>query len=71
MDTCVNGTELKAQKLTHTHRQLTYHKGSKNMQWIKDSFFSKLHWEKWTDMQKSEIRLSYITQKLTQNELNA
>ena len=29
----------------HTHEQLNYNKGSKNVQWKKDTPFSKLYWE--------------------------
>ena len=31
-----------------THGQLIYHKGGKNIQWRKDSFFSKWYYEIWT-----------------------
>ena len=35
--TWINGTEINP----HTQGQLVFHKGNKNVQWGKDSFFSK------------------------------
>lgn len=32
-------------KLIISYVQLTHNKGVKNMQWEKDNFFKKLHWE--------------------------
>ena len=37
----------------HTYSQLIFDKAGKNIQWRKDSLFSKVFWESWTAACKS------------------
>ena len=37
----------------HTYGQLIFNKGGNNIQWEKDSLFSKWYWESWTATHKS------------------
>ena len=41
-----------------TYAKLIYNKGGKNIQWRKDSFFSKWCWENWTATRK-RMKLEY------------
>ena len=52
----------------HTYDQLTCDKGGKNIQWRKDSPFSKWSWESQTAAGKS-IKLKHILTPYTKNKL--
>ena len=49
----------------HTYSQLIFKKGGKNIQWEKDSLFSKWHWQSWTASCKS-MKLEYILTSYTE-----
>ena len=49
--------------------QLIYDKVARNIQWGKDSLFTKWYWENWTATCNRMKLDCYITQKTTQNRL--
>lgn len=52
-DTYINGTESAEVSLyMYIYRQLIFNKGTENIQWGKDSFFNKWHWENWKSICK-------------------
>ena len=38
----------------HLYSQLTFNRGSKHIQWAKDSLFNKWCWEKWMDIYRKK-----------------
>ena len=52
----------------HTYGQLIFDKGAKNLQWRKDSLFSKWYWESWIASRKS-MKLEYSLKTIYKNKL--
>ena len=55
--------KIKKQKAPHTYGQLNFDKGGKNIQWERESLFSKWCWKSWIAACKSMNTPSHHTQK--------
>ena len=56
-DSWTNGTIKSPEINPHLYSQLLFNRGSKHIQWAKDSLFSKWYWENWTDACRKQTRL--------------